>query len=212
MSLRAHRVSAHHAGRSVFSEISLTIEPGRITGLAGASGSGKTTLARVLAGLHAPSSGQVRLDEAPLSAAPRGEIALLYQSPRTAVSPRWSLGRIIAEPLRPRRGERSAAVRAAAERVGLTSDLLDRRPHQVSDGQLQRACLARALLQRPRFLICDEMTAMLDPATAATLTAVVTAEARAGLGVLAVSHHHALLEAWADERFALTPKEIEPLP
>ncbi len=108
-----------------------------------------------------------------------------------------TLERIVTEPLliaRVPRRERSDVVHAAAARVGLTADLLTRRPHQVSDGQLQRACLARALVQRPRYLICDEMTAMLDPATTAAVVAVLREETRAGLGVLAVSHDH---ELWA---------------
>jgi len=127
---------------------------------------------------------------------------MLFQSPRNAVTARWTLGRIIAEPLRARRG-RADTVHATAQRVGLTDDLLARRPHQVSDGQLQRACLARALVQRPRYLICDEMTAMLDLATTAALTSVITEETRGGLGVLVISHHHGLLAAWADHTTVL---------
>lgn len=203
MSLQAHRITTgHHVGEPVLTDVSLTISAGSITGLTGASGSGKTTLARVLAGLHAPQHGHVTLDDKPLSVAAPGTVAMLFQSPRNAVTARWTLGRIIAEPLRTRRG-RAATVGAAAQRVGLTGDLLDRRPHQVSDGQLQRACLARALVQRPRYLICDEMTAMLDPATTAALTEVITEETRAGLGVLAISHHCALLTAWADRSIVL---------
>lgn len=198
MSLRAHHITAgHHPDDPVLTDISLTIAAGSIIGLTGPSGSGKTTLARVLAGLHTPQRGHVTLDDEPLSTAAPGMVAMLFQSPRQAVTARWTLGRIIAEPLRNRRG-RAGTVHVAAQRVGLTGDLLDRRPHQVSDGQLQRACLARALVQQPRYLICDEMTAMLDPATTAALTAVITEETRAGLGVLAVSHHHELLHAWAD--------------
>jgi len=212
VSLRAHDVTAGHDGTPVLTGVEFTVEPGRITGLTGPSGGGKTTLARVLAGLHAPAAGHVTLDDAPLPATPGGEIAVLYQSPRQAVTPRWTLARIIAEPLRHRRGETTGPVRAAAVRVGLTDDLLDRRPHQVSDGQLQRACLARALVQRPRYLICDEMTAMLDPATTATLATVVAEQSRDGLGVLAISHHLALLEVWADDRFALDRTGITALP
>src|SRR5690606_11954692 len=77
--------------------------------------------------------------------------------------------------------------------VGLSAELLDRRPHEVSEGQLQRACLARALAVGPRYLLCDEMTAMLDASTTAALVASVRAYAgERGIGVLAVSHDERL--------------------
>jgi ABC-type dipeptide/oligopeptide/nickel transport system ATPase subunit len=79
--------------------------------------------------------------------------------------------------------------------VGLTGELLTRRAHQVGDGQLQRACLARALIGRPRDLICDEMTTTLDALTTAPLDDHRTGE---GAGVLAISHDDALLEHWVD--------------
>lgn len=198
MSLHAHHITAGHPQRGpVLTDVTIEVPAGAVVGLTGPSGSGKTTLARVLTGLHTPERGHVTLDGLELSTAGRGAVAMLFQSPRQAVTGRWTLGRIIAEPLRSRRGV-AAAVRTAAARVGLTDDLLERRPHQVSEGQLQRACLARALVQPPRYLICDEMTAMLDPATTAALTAVITEETRRGLGVLAISHHRALLDVWAD--------------
>ncbi|SDG02946.1 peptide/nickel transport system ATP-binding protein [Sinosporangium album] len=90
-------------------------------------------------------------------------------------------------------------VAALAAEVGLTGDLLTRRPHEVSDGQLQRACVARALILSPGYLICDEMTTMLDASTQAHLVRVVNAyRERTGAGVLAISHDAVLLGRWAD--------------
>ena len=83
--------------------------------------------------------------------------------------------------------------------VGLTPDLLTTRPHEVSDGRLQRACLARALVLRPRLLVCDEMTAMLDASTGAALVGAVESYRSAnGAALPAVGHDRILLERWCD--------------
>ena len=88
--------------------------------------------------------------------------------------------------------------------VGPDSGLARPGPHEVSDGQLQRACLARALVLAPRYLLCDEMTAMVDASTTAALVSVVRDEvAQRGLGVLAISHDEELLGVWADRLVSL---------
>lgn len=201
MSLRATNVTAGYGrGPDVLDRVSLVVAPGSVVGLTGPSGTGKTTLARVLVGLDRPRSGSVTVDGVPSAGtrfgtprAVRGSLAMLFQSPRTSTDPRLTLASIIAEPAVVAR--RKVDVMGAAARVGLTPDLLTRRPHQVSDGQLQRACLARALVQRPRYLVCDEATSMLDAATTASLVRLVLDEAAAGLGVLLVSHDIDLVAA-----------------
>jgi len=208
MSLVAEGVSAGYRGRRILTDTSLTVAAGETVGLRGPSGSGKSTLVRVLALLHAPDAGHVSLDGVRVSgvrhrvpASVRTRIAVLFQSPRAAGDPRLTLADLIAEPLRAVRHPRErigARVAELADRVGLTADLLTRRPHAVSDGQLQRACLARALVHRPSYLLCDEATTMLDASTQALVASVIIGEQReTGLGVLVVSHDPALLARWA---------------
>jgi peptide/nickel transport system ATP-binding protein len=193
-------------GHPVLQTVDIEIAPGEVVGLAGPSGCGKSTLARVLALLLAPWSGHVDIDGTPAAGvryrAPRQQrtaIGVIFQQPRLSVDPRLTLHQAIVEPLRA--SQRHLDQEQTAElinRLGLTTELLNRRPHEVSDGQLQRACLARALILQPRYLICDEMTAMLDASTTAALVDVVTTyTTQTGAGVLAISHDDALLAVWA---------------
>ena len=190
----------------VLRAVDIEIGPGEVVGLAGPSGCGKSTLARVLALLLAPWSGRVDIDGAPAAGvryqAPRQQrtaIGVVFQQPRLSVDPRLTLRETIVEPLRAcKRRLDDDQTAELTDRVGLTAELLGRRPHEVSDGQLQRACIARALILRPRYLICDEMTAMLDTSTTAALVDVImTHTAQTGAGVLAISHDEALLAVWA---------------
>ncbi|MFC8413888.1 ABC transporter ATP-binding protein [Streptomyces coelicoflavus] len=192
----------------VFRDVSLSVAPGEAVGLLGPSGCGKSTLARVAALLHRPDAGALHLDGTPVRhwrhRAPRDlrtAFGVVFQQPRLAADPRLTLADLVAEPLRAtgRRDEAAGRVAELAAGVGLTADLLTRRPHEVSDGQLQRACLARALVLRPRWLVCDEMTAMLDASTTAALVRVVEDyRAGTGAGLLAVGHDRVLLDRWCD--------------
>lgn len=210
MSLTAVDVTVgYRRDKPVLDGVGLTVDAGRVVGLAGPSGCGKSTLARVLAMLLAPWSGSVVVDAEPVTAARhrvprrlRTAVGVVFQSPRRSVDPRFTLAEIVAEPLRSTgvaSAEADARVAELVQRVELTDDLLIRRPHEVSDGQLQRASLARALALRPRYLVCDEMTCMLDTATAAALVRVVNDDVTGrGMGVVAVSHDRALLDDWTD--------------
>ncbi|MFJ5727670.1 ABC transporter ATP-binding protein [Streptomyces paradoxus] len=192
----------------VVRDVSLTVAPGESVGLLGPSGCGKSTLARVAALLHRPDSGTLLLDGEPVRRwrhrAPREKrtaFGVVFQQARLSADPRLPLIDLIAEPLRAtgRGDEVPGRTAELAPVVGLTPDLLTRRPHEVSDGQLQRACLARALVLRPRLLVCDEMTAMLDASTAAALVAAVEDyRAATGAALLAVGHDRTLLRRWCD--------------
>ena len=197
-------------GHAVVRDLDVTVPRGRVVGVAGPSGCGKSTLVRMLALLHQPWAGHVAVDGATTPrtrfsapAALRRRLGVVFQQPRAAADPRLTLDDLVVEPLRAASERDPGVLRARAdelaERVGLTAELRGRRPHEVSDGQLQRACLARALAPRPAYLLCDEMTAMLDASTTAALVSVIGGEVERGLGVLTVSHDEPLLAAWADE-------------
>jgi len=201
--LRAQNAGFSYGTTPVLRNVTISVPAGAQIGLTGPSGSGKTTLARILAGLLPAEAGTVTRNGQPVRRAkggPRGGIAMLFQSPRASCSPRLTLDRVIAEGLRgSRRKEADVRVRELAGQVQLTADLLGRYPREVSDGQLQRACLARMLAAEPDYLICDEATAMLDAATTALIVRVISSEVAArGMGVLALSHDRTLLEAWCD--------------
>lgn len=198
----------HHRGDPwVLEGHALRLPGGQVVGLRGPSGCGKSTLAAVLAGLRTPSSGTVEVDGRPLVAyrGPR-PVQLVVQHPERAMNPRWRIGEVLAEALP---GPRRRAVRDAAARVhaewdahhGLVSpDWLERYPHEISGGELQRVNLARALFSGPAYLIADEISASLDAITQTVLWHRIDHEvAEGGLGVLAVSHNTPLLEQVATE-------------
>ena len=188
-------------------DVSLTIEPGTIFGLAGESGSGKSTLARLVAGLLAPDRGTVRLGGDDLSRLPRRDrlrrVQLVFQDPATALNPRHTVGRILSIPLTriggcPRH-DLPGRLDALAEHVGLDPALLGRYPHELSGGQAQRVGVARALAATPEVLILDEAVSGLDVSVQARLLDLLGALQRdAGLTYLFITHDLAVLDAFCD--------------
>lgn len=194
-------------GRLVRSDVDIRVRPDTTTGLMAPSGAGKTTLLRTLALLHAPSAGQVRLEGRVVRGtghqvppALRRRIAYVPQDPRQAVDPRWRLGRTVSEPLRlAGRSVDVASVPRLLELVGLDPELADRRPDEVSGGQLQRVVLARAIAMDADYLLLDEPTSMVDAGTSrAVVAAVHEHQHRTGCGVLVASHDEELLRTWCD--------------
>lgn len=154
----------------------LTLHPGECLAVVGRSGSGKTTLARCLAGLHRDHEGEILLDGAPLprslrhrSRAQLAAVQYVFQDARAAFDEhRPVLHQVARTAMRLRGADERAATDEASvtlNRLGLPTDLAHRRPGELSGGELQRAALARALLARPRVLICDEVTSGLDTVT-----------------------------------------------
>jgi len=155
-------------------DVSFDLHPGEALGVVGESGSGKSTLARAALQLLRPTSGQVvwmgRSVEG-LSASElkplRRNLQIVFQDPLSSLDPRMTVGEIVAEPLRVHRPELNATDRARAVadmlvRVGITPDLVTRYPHEFSGGQCQRIGIARAMILKPRLLVCDEPVSALD--------------------------------------------------
>ena len=173
-----------------------------------ASASGASTSASASgASNSASASGASNPASGSASGPPRGSVALLAQHPRLVCNPRWTLRQIIDEPLaiRAGRGFRSSAEQTA-DRVGLDTALLERYPGQVSDGQLQRACLGRVLTQGdggPLVVLCDEPTAMLDPIATSSVVSLLRDMAGTGSTIVLVSHDPALIDALTESALAL---------
>jgi ABC-type glutathione transport system ATPase component len=163
---------------TVVHDVSLGVAAGERVGLVGGSGSGKTMTALACIGLlpdGASTTGRIAIDGTDLAGADdarwsrvRGtRVAMVFQEPSLALNPLMSIGDQVALPLRRRdglgRNEARARATATCASVSLDSALLDRRPHEVSGGQRQRACIAIALVRNPSLLIADEPTTALDP-------------------------------------------------
>jgi len=162
-----------HPPREVLSEVNLSVAPGESLALLGRSGAGKSTLVRLLLGLEQPSRGRVLFRGRDLrSLAPEDQrsfrkgVQMVFQDSVGAVNPRHRIGRIVAEPLRHLTGleahARAAKVVELLGAVGLCPEDAEKYPAQVSGGQLQRVCIARALATDPALLVLDEAVSNLD--------------------------------------------------
>ena len=183
--------------KTLLYDVSLDVEPGRTLVLLGASGAGKTTLLRVVAGLHRPDAGEVRIgdrvldgDDAHVEPEARG-VGFVFQG--LELWPHRTVAEHVAFGMTPRRAGRAAAkddrVLAMMDRVGLPHELARRRPATLSGGEQQRVAIARALGGNPAVMCYDEPLASLDPARRQSLRAVLR-EIRRAEGVTSVYVSH----------------------
>ncbi len=184
MRLEAKSVSFRYGKRQawVLQNLNFCVERGTCIGLSAPSGAGKSTLAMLLAGYLMPVEGAVLLNGKPLL--PQGvcPVQLIYQHPEQAVNPRWRLRRVL---------EESGQVQEELlHALGIEQEWLERFPIELSGGELQRFCVARALMSNASFLICDEMSTMLDVITQAQIWQVVTGEAKKrNIGIVVITHN-----------------------
>ncbi len=163
-----------HKSLQAVGGMSFDVQPGECLGVVGESGSGKSTIARAICGLAPVTGGDVLFEgESLLSMSPearrhhRRYVQMVFQDPLAALNPRMTVGEIIAEPLithEPKlpKAEVRKRVQDLMERVGLLPNLVNRYPHEFSGGQCQRIGIARALILKPKLLICDEPVSALD--------------------------------------------------
>ncbi|NJN10379.1 MAG: ATP-binding cassette domain-containing protein [Richelia sp. RM1_1_1] len=170
----------------ILHDFSLEVAPGTVVGLSGLSGRGKTTIGKLLAGYLQPTQGQVSCDGKPLPSKGYCPVQMIFQNPELAVNPRWRISKILAE------GQTPSVDLLQA--LSIHQSWLSRYPHELSGGELQRIAVARSLNSSTRYLIADEITAMLDANTQALIWQVVIQYARAHqVGILVISHETALL-------------------
>ena len=191
MRLEAHNLTFYYRNRKkkpVIDGLDLTISPGERIGLKGPSGRGKTTLCKLLAGYERPKQGEVLLDGRAVREY-RGvcPVQMLWQHPETVVDQLLKLKETMVEA--------GGIEERLLENLHIEREWLERYPAELSGGELQRFCLARALRPETRILLCDEITAMLDLVTQAQIWEFLLEETqKREMGILVVSHSDALME------------------
>lgn len=166
----------------ILKDCTLKVEKGECLAVFAPSGYGKTTLAMLLSGYLKPVEGQILLENNPLPQSGVCPVQLIYQHPEKAINPRWRLKRVLEES-----GELCEELLDA---FGIERAWFDRFPRELSGGELQRFCVARALFSGADYLICDEISTMLDVITQAQIWNVVLEEAaKRNMGVVAITHN-----------------------
>lgn len=177
----------------LYDGFSLSIDRGERVALCAPSGAGKTTLCRILAGFEDPWSGRVLCDGAPLPRRGACPVQMIGQHPELVVDPRMRMQRTLEEA--------GAIDPALVEALGIRQDWMRRYPHELSGGELQRFCIARALACKPRYLIADEISTMLDAVTQAQIWSFLLDFVETDdIGLVFVSHSPALTERIATRR------------
>ena len=162
----------------VLNDVSLSLEQGKCLGIIGESGSGKSTLGRIITGIEKADSGVVEFEGKNIHQKEnrnmKNDVSIVFQNYVSSVNPRFSVAQIIAEPLiissqvnknKINKKKIDEEVKKLIKIVGLSEEFLERVPHELSGGQLQRVCIARAIVAKPKFILLDEAVSSLDVST-----------------------------------------------
>lgn len=151
--------------KEILKGVSLNVKEGECVGIIGESGSGKSTLGRLILGLEEQDSGKISFLGSEDKKRQREYSSVVFQDYSSSVNPRFRVIQTISEPLlqtKMNREERKREAIVLLEKVGLSEEFLFRYPHELSGGQLQRVCIARAIATKPKFLLLDEAVSSLD--------------------------------------------------
>ena len=196
--------------------VSFSLRAGETLGIVGESGCGKSTLARAVLRLIEPTEGGVSWLGTPLTELSRTslirerkDLQIVFQDPLASLDPRMTIADSIAEPLKTYRpemtkGERREAVLAMMERVGLEPEKYNRYPHELSGGQNQRVGIARAMINKPKLIICDEAVSALDVSIQAQIVQLLKElQAEFGMSMLFISHDLSVVREISDRIMVL---------
>jgi len=210
--LEVQHVSASYIkGTNVLEDVSVKVPRRKTVAVVGESGSGKSTLARVITGLLPPFEGRVIFDGNELSPALKARdreslrrLQMIYQMPDTALNPKQKLRRIIGRPLQFYFGmsakESEKRILELLDRIELPAHYIERLPTELSGGEKQRICIARALAANPDLIICDEVTSALDQLVAeGILKLLQDLQNDLGVSYLFITHDLATVKAISDE-------------
>lgn len=187
MQLEARNVSFRYDKHSswILKDINLTVKAGERVALVGPSGYGKSTLSKILAGYEKPEEGEILWDGKPLPKTGYCPVQMIYQHPEKAVNPRWKMKKTLKEGWEPDQ--------KTLDDMGIEAAWLERWPTELSGGELQRFCIVRVLGPETKFLICDEISTMLDVITQAQIwRKVLDVVEKNHLGLIVVTHNMAL--------------------
>ena len=189
MQLKAYNISFRYNDKSpwVLRNVNFTVESADRIALVGPSGYGKSTLSKILSGYLKPTEGKVLLNGELLPEKGYCPVQMVYQHPEQAVNPRWKMDKTLNECWKPDQN--------LLDSMGIEKEWLKRWPSELSGGELQRFCIARVLGPDTKFLICDEISTMLDVITQAQIWQLVLeiSEER-NIGLVVVTHNMALAE------------------
>jgi peptide/nickel transport system ATP-binding protein len=203
--------AAYGQGDLVLQDVNLKLSRGKTVAVVGESGSGKSTLARVITGLLPPVTGNVLFDGAKLPArfSDRSKemlrrLQLIYQMPDVALNPRQRILEILGRPVEfyfgMRGAERRSRVAELLAQIELPDHYMNRFPSELSGGEKQRVCIARALAAKPDLIICDEVTSSLDQLVAEDILKLLQRlQNDLGVSYLFITHDLATVKAISDE-------------